>query len=90
VVSVRELVGLIGEALGRRVITLPVPGPLLRASLRMGPLRPSSISESRLRLFGEDHYVAVEKASAAGFRSQVAPPEGIAATVDWYRRRRML
>jgi len=90
VVSVRDLVGLIGGALGRRVIALPVPGPLLRACLRMGPLRPSSISESRLRLFGEDHYVAVEKASAAGFRSQVAPSEGIPATVEWYRRRRML
>lgn len=90
VVSVRELVGLIGGALGRRVLTLPIPRPLLRACLRLGPLRPPSLSESRLRLFGEDHYVTVEKASAAGFRPQVAPPEGIAATVDWYRRKRML
>ncbi len=89
-VSVRELVGLIGRALGRHVLALPVPRPLLRACLRLGPLCPSSLSESRLRLFGEDHYVAVEKASAAGFQPEVAPSEGIPATVDWYRRRRML
>jgi NADH dehydrogenase len=90
VISVREMIGLIAGALGRRLLAIPVPRTVLRGCLHLGPLVPSSLSESRLRLFGEDHYVAVEKASTAGFEAEVAPVEGIAETVDWYIRKRML
>lgn len=87
VVGVRQLVECIAQKLGIKVIKLPVPRSLLRICLHAGPLRPASLSGSRIRLFGEDHYVSTEKACDAGFTALTGIEEGIAKTVEWYRDR---
>lgn len=90
VLSVRQLLEAISSALGKRVAALPLPRPLLLAVLRLGPLTPRALSPSRLRLFGKDHYVAVDRAGAAGFVSRVGPGEGTRRTVSWYRQEGLL
>ena len=90
VVSVRELVAAVSSALGRRVVAVPVPRPLLLGLLRLGPLSPGSLSYSRMRLFGEDHWVDTERAEKAGFVCRTGPGEGTRLTVAWYRREGLL
>lgn len=85
-VTVRDLGGIIARELGRKVRTVPLPGALFRLVLHLGPLCPSSLSRSRLRLFGEDHFVSTEKAGKAGFIPVWPLGRGIHETVSWYVR----
>jgi len=88
--SLRELTVIIAASLGRRVLMLPLPRLAYRLALGMGPLCPASISESRRRLFGDDHYVSLRKASLAGFKASWNLREGVDATVSWYRSEGLL
>jgi nucleoside-diphosphate-sugar epimerase len=83
-VTVRELSGMIAAAACRKTMVLPVPRILFRLALHMGPLCPGTLSESRLRLFGEDHFVSIAKASEAGFSPVWTLRDGLHETVDWY------
>jgi nucleoside-diphosphate-sugar epimerase len=90
IVNLRELTNMIAATLPRRVIPLPLPRWVYRLALRTGPLCPASISESRRRLFGEDHFVCTEKASRAGFKPSWGLRAGVQATVSWYRSEGLL
>lgn len=83
-VTVRELAGCIGRHLHRKVLILPVPKLLLRAVLLLGPLAPSRLSRSRLKLLGEDHFVSIQRASSAGFRPAWPVEQGVGETLEWY------
>lgn len=85
VVTVGELARRAGECMGRKVLLLPVPRVLFRLALLLGPLRPRSLSESRVRLLGEDHYVSIDRAAAAGFVPGWPVAGGVERTMEWYR-----
>ncbi|OPL17836.1 MAG: hypothetical protein AVO35_08125 [Candidatus Aegiribacteria sp. MLS_C] len=85
IVTVGDLALQAGECVGRRVLLLPVPRVALRLLLLLGPLCPPSLSQSRLRLLGEDHYVSIDRACAAGFQPEWPVPDGVAKTMEWYR-----
>ncbi len=89
-VSVRDLSHLIACALNSNLRTIPLPKVLFRVALLLGPLCPGSLSSSRRRLFGEDHYVSIEKAEKAGFFPEWSLEEGISETVFWYRNEGIL
>lgn len=84
IISFRELTSLIAGALGRRLLHLPVPRFIWELVLISGPLRPSSITRSRVSLFGDDHYVSIDKASGAGFRPCWTVRDGVETTVTSY------
>jgi nucleoside-diphosphate-sugar epimerase len=85
IVTVRELSGIISSSLGNRLRTISLPRLLFRLALHLGPLCPEKLSESRFRLFGEDHFVSIDKAADAGFRSEWSIVDGIDQTVRWYQ-----
>ncbi len=85
IVTIRELSSEIASALGRKLRVIPLPRILFRLSLLLGPLCPDALSESRVRLFGEDHYVSTTKAEQEGFYPKWNIRKGIGETVSWYR-----
>jgi nucleoside-diphosphate-sugar epimerase len=85
IVSVEDLVREAGMALGRRIVLLRIPRPVMAAALLLGPLRPASLSRGRIALFGKDHFVSTSKSSEAGFNPSVSLRDGIRETVSWYR-----
>jgi nucleoside-diphosphate-sugar epimerase len=85
-VSVRYLYETISNSMGAdRLRMITVPPLLLRLVLLLGPLAPSGLTRSRLRLLGHSHYVLTGKAWQAGFRPQVELDDGIRKTTAWYR-----
>ena len=85
-VSVRQLYETISDSIGAdRLRLLRVPPILLRLALLLGPLAPSGLTRSRLRLLGRSHYVLTGKAWQAGFRPQSELDDGIRRTTAWYR-----
>lgn len=90
VLSMGAIARAAGKALGKRVLVLPAPRWLLRAALSMGPLRPSALSESRLRLFGTDRFVSIQKARTAGFTPCFTFAEACDEAVAWYKGKRLL
>jgi len=90
VVSIREFGTLIAQKLGRKLIAIPLPRLLYAMALRSGPLKPRSLSHTRLRLFSEDHYVSISKAADAGFTPSILLSDGIQKTLEWYRFEKLL
>jgi nucleoside-diphosphate-sugar epimerase len=90
VVTVRELAGIIASSLSSRVRFITLPAFLYRIALHLGPLRPPSLSRSRIRLFSEDHFVSISRAASAGFRPSHTLEEATAMTVAWYREQGLL
>lgn len=86
VLTLREVAKLIADGMGRKVRLIPLPRGIFRLALLLGPLCPSSLSPSRFRLFGEDHYVSTDKAEKAGFRAEWPPEKGLRETAMWYVR----
>lgn len=82
--SFRELTSIIASAMGIRLLRMPVPRFIWELALMAGPLRPSSLTRSRVSLFGDDHYVSIDKASSAGFQPSWTVRDGIQTTVAWY------
>ncbi|MBN2586196.1 MAG: NAD-dependent epimerase/dehydratase family protein [Candidatus Fermentibacteraceae bacterium] len=85
-VTVRGLSLMIADAIGRKVRILPLPKVVFRLALLLGPLCPSSLSQSRLRLFGDDHFVSIKKAESVSFSPVWTLRKGLDATVSWYLR----
>lgn len=90
VVTVRELVDTISSTMGIGVRFIGLPRFLFRFLLLLGPLKPSSLSRSRCRLFGEDHFVSISKASDSGFEPETSLKDGLRTTVKWYRESGLL
>jgi nucleoside-diphosphate-sugar epimerase len=90
VLSMRELTAAIAGSLGSGLLRIPVPRWIFKASLLLGPLCPRVLSESRLKLFGKDHFVSITKAEEAGFRPSFHLSQGLSETVAWYRDRGLL
>lgn len=84
IISVRGFSRLIARKIGRRLLLAPIPRLAYRIAMKIGPLRRAGLSESRIRLFGEDHHVSIERASAAGFNPEWDPESGVSSTVNWY------
>ena len=72
------------KTLDRRVLRVPVPRAVFRTAIALGLFR-GALSESRYMLFGVDHFVSIEKASAAGFTPCTGLASGLASTVTWLR-----
>ncbi len=83
-ISVRGLSRAIARAFSRRLLLAPIPLNIFRAAMRIAPLRRAGLSESRLQLLGRDHYVSIERASAAGFHPEWDVASGVSRTVEWY------
>ncbi len=90
VLSIKEIASEIALAMGRSVITVPVPGFVFRAALKLGPLCPGGLSESRYRLFGTDRFVDITKAGKAGFTPERSFRLTAEKAVMWYRERGLL
>jgi len=85
VITVREFCNTIASALGSNFRAVPLPRAFFKLALLLGPLCPDALSASRLKLFGEDHYVSIKKAENSGFFPEYGIAEGIEKTVSWYR-----
>ena len=64
---------------------MKIPRFMFSAACLLGPFKPENLSRSRIRLFGNDHYVSINKALEVGFTPEVHLQEGITRTVKWYR-----
>jgi nucleoside-diphosphate-sugar epimerase len=69
---------------------LPVPRLFFYLALKLGPLCPGALSESKYRLFGTDHSVSISRAGEAGFYPEWDLKEGIRNTVSWYQGKGIL
>lgn len=80
----------IASSMGGKLRLLPVPRLFFYLALKLGPLCPGSLSESKYRLFGNDHYVSISRAGEAGFSPEWSTASGIDRTVSWYRTKEIL
>jgi nucleoside-diphosphate-sugar epimerase len=85
IVSIRDLAGMIASAMSVRTRLITIPAFVFRIALILGPLRPAGLSRSRVRLFGEDHYVSTSRAETAGFLPCCRLEQGLGETVTGYR-----
>jgi len=90
VLSIREIVSVIAGVLGRSVLTLPVPRLLFKAALKLGPLCPPGLSESRYRLFGTHRFTDTTRAFRAGFTPGSSFRQTAEKAVAWYREKELL
>lgn len=90
ILSVREIAAEIAGVLGKRLLCIPLPKIVFRTALRLGPLCPGALSESRYRLFGTDRFVDTAKASRAGFTPGHTFRQTAEAAVRWYGERGLL
>ncbi len=90
IVRIRDLAGMIARAMSVRTRLITIPVFAFRIALMLGPLRPAALSMSRMRLFGEDHYVSISRARAAGFSPCHGLEQSLRETVDWYREAGLL
>ncbi len=79
-----------GKAAGVRTRVIPAPRWLFRAALALGPLCPPILSRSRLRLFGTDRWVSIDKAAAAGYTPRFSFLTAAQEAVAWYRSEGLL
>jgi nucleoside-diphosphate-sugar epimerase len=91
-VSTPELLRLVGRALGRRVLLLPVPSSVFRAAGRLGDLlsrvRPMPLTSAAVdRLLGSLTVDPSALAREVGFRPPHSLEQGVRITAEWYRRR---
>jgi nucleoside-diphosphate-sugar epimerase len=85
VLSMARVARAAGRAAGVRTMVLPAPRWLFRIALALGPLRPPALSNSRLRLFGTDRWVSIDKAAVAGFTPLFTFRAAAEEAVAWYR-----
>ncbi len=90
--SMREIVDILSDALGRRSPVRAVPGWVARAGARgalgitngRGPIGALGVALSKW--LADDAYDGSRFAATFGFRPRVSLPEGLARQVAWYRR----
>ena len=90
VITVREFCNTIASAMGRNLRAVPLPRVFFKLALLLGPFCPDALSESRLKLFGEDHYISIKKAENSDFLPKYGIAEGTERTVSWYRSKGIL
>ena len=85
----REFGKLIGRAVGRPgVLTLPVPGFVLRLAARVEKARrgdAAKLTPDRVRYFCHPDWVVRKRPPASIWAPKVDAEEGLAATAAWYR-----
>jgi nucleoside-diphosphate-sugar epimerase len=89
-ITVRGLALSIAHAMDRRTLLVPVPRVLFRILLNMGPIRPSTLTRSRYRLFGTHRYTSTDKAERAGFSPRYNFDTTAKIAVKWYAERGLL
>lgn len=90
--SMREIVDILSDALGRRAPVRAVPGWVARAGARgalgitngRGPL--GALGAALTKWLADDAYDGSRFVAAFGFRPRVSLSEGLAREVAWYRR----
>lgn len=90
VLTIRDFILKTAVAMSVNLKILPVPRLFFYLALKLGPLCPGALSESKYRLFGTDHSVSISRADDAGFLPEWNLKEGIRNTVSWYRGKGIL
>jgi nucleoside-diphosphate-sugar epimerase len=97
-VTQRELSQLVGRALRKRPLALPVPGALLRVALAASDAvarltgTPTLLGSDKLAEFLAPAWICSSEALArdAGWRAAIPLERGLAETAQWYREARWL
>ena len=94
-VTHRQYAAAIGRALGRRVLAVPLPAPVLRAGGRLDRLvrgRHARLTPDRARYLAHRDWTVdpAKRPPPALWSPQIGLDEGMAATVSWYRARGLL
>ncbi len=77
-------------SMGIKLRILPVPSLFFYLALKLGPLCPRALSQSKYKLFGTDHFVSISRAGEAGFYPESDLKKGLSKTVSWYRENGIL
>lgn len=85
VLSIRSFSLKIAISMGIKLRIMPVPDLFFYLALKLGPLCPGALSESKYKLFGTNHFVSISRAEKMGFSPQWSTASGIDRTVSWYR-----
>lgn len=93
--SHREFARLIGSAVGRRVLSAPLPRAAMMLAARADRLLRgdgAKLTPDRVSYFSHPDWVVSEEARASAdlWQPRIATPEGLRQTADWYRERRWL
>jgi uncharacterized protein YbjT (DUF2867 family) len=87
--SYREFVKLIGDAIGRRVLVLPMPHLFLRAVgaiERLSRGNAAKLTRDRVRYYCHPDWVVSKHPPSSIWVPQVKAADGLKATADWYRQ----
>lgn len=90
VLKFRDFILKTALSMGIKLKILPVPRLFFFLALKLGPLCPRALSESKYKLFGTDHFVSISGAEKAGFYPEYDVKKGVDKTVSWYRENRIL
>ncbi len=90
VLKFRDFILKTALSMGIKLKILPVPRLFFFLALKLGPLCPRALSESKYKLFGTDHFVSISRAEKAGFYPEYDVKKGVDKTVSWYRENRIL
>lgn len=88
--SHRDFAHALGQAVGRKLVTVAMPSPLLHAGARIDELFRGSgakLTRDRAAYFCHPDWVAdpARAAPATLWRPQIDTAQGLASTYDWYR-----
>ncbi len=90
VLKFRDFILKTALSMGIKLKILPVPRLFFFLALKLGPLCPRALSESKYKLFGTDHFVSISRAEKAGFYPEYDVKKGVDKTGSWYRENRIL
>jgi len=90
VLKFRDFILKTALSMGIKLKILSVPRLFFFLALKLGPLCPRALSESKYKLFGTDHFVSISRAEKAGFYPEYDVKKGVDKTVSWYRENRIL
>ena len=90
VLKFRDFILKTASAMSVKLTILPIPRLFFYLALKLGPLCPKALSESKYKLFGTDHSVSISRAGKAGFVPECNVNDGVDKTVSWYRENRIL
>ncbi len=90
VLKFRDFILKTASAMSVKLTILPIPRLFFYLALKLGPLCPKALSESKYKLFGTDHSVSISRAEMAGFYPEWDLKKGMEKTVSWYRKNGIL
>jgi len=85
VLKFRDFILKTASAMSVKLTVLPIPRLFFYLALKLGPLCPRALTESKYKLLGTDHYVSISRAKKAGFSPEWDMKSGLSKTVSWYR-----